>query len=324
MAAGIGNLAAPFPLAFAVAKLSVGGTNIAVADAGKASSTAKTIARPRDLRPWLLLPAVVAVFAVAIAPLLYALLTALQATPNGFEELRADPSLWEAARRTLVLASVALPIELVLGLALAGVLAKPMPGRRLFVTLLALPALAAPVLSGVTWRLLFDNDYGPVNHILSGISGSAVMTLWTEDPSFAYRAVLIADIWQWTPFMALLTLAALANVSREQREAAAINDAGPWRTFFSIVLPALLPAIAVAVLIRGLDLLRLFDVVWVLTRGGPDATTETLSVFAYLGLVEGTGDAGLAALAFTTLLSVTVIAALFVVFLGRDRRGVAA
>ncbi len=296
--------------------------NIAVADAGKASSTAaKTIARPRDLRPWLLLPAVAAVLAISIVPLLYALLLSLEAAPNGFEDLRADPSFWEAARRTLLLASIALPIELVLGLALAGLLAKPMPGRRLFVVLLALPALVAPAVSGVTWRLLFDNDYGPVNHILSAISGSAVMTLWTQDPSFAFRAVLIADIWQWTPFMFLLMFAALTNVSRGQREAAAINDAGPWRTFFRVVLPALLPAIVVAVLIRGLDLLRLFDVVWVLTRGGPEATTETLSVFVYLGLIEGGGTAGSAALAFTTLLSVTLLTALLVVYLGRNRQG---
>jgi ABC-type sugar transport system permease subunit len=106
--------------------------------------------------------------------------------------------------------------------------------------------------------------------------------LWTIKPSLVYVAILIAEIWQWTPFMFLLLLAALSGVDKSQLEAASIDGAGYWRTFRKIVLPAIWPVMVVAILIRGLDLFRLFDVVWALTKGGPGTMTETLSVFTYV------------------------------------------
>ena len=100
--------------------------------------------------------------------------------------------------------------------------------------------------------------------------------------NFVYSAILIAEIWQWTPFMFLILLAALSNVDKSQLEAAEIDGAGFARTFRNIVLPAIWPVMAIAILIRALDLFRLFDVVWALTRGGPGTRTETFSIYAYV------------------------------------------
>ena len=107
------------------------------------------------------------------------------------------------------------------------------------------------------------------------------MLLWVIKPHLAFWAILITEVWQWTPFMFIILLAALANVEREQLEAAEIDGAGRFRVFFRIVLPAIMPVLGIAVLIRALDLFRIFDAVWQLTRGGPGNKTETVSIFMY-------------------------------------------
>ena len=157
-----------------------------------------------------------------------------------------------------------------------------MPGRQVFVALLVLPVVISPIVAGAMWRLLFDNRFGPINQILGWITGQETTMLWTVNPGLVYPAILSAEIWQWTPFMFLLLLAALSNVDQSQLEAAAIDGAGFWRTFRKIVLPAIWPVMAIAVLIRALDLFRLFDVVWALTQGGPGTMTETISIYAYV------------------------------------------
>jgi multiple sugar transport system permease protein len=272
---------------------------------------------PRDVWPWLAVPALLAVLAIGVFPILYSLFHSLQQDPGGFHALLADPRFIEALRRTLLLAAIALPVELVLGLALACVFLGRMPGKHVFVALLALPALAAPVIGGSAWRILLDNDFGPVNQILGWITGAAVVVRWTANPDFVPAAILIADIWQWTPFMFVLLFAALSNVDRGQLTAAEIDDAGPWRTLLVVVLPAILPAIGIAVLVRAIDLLRLFDVVLALTRGGREA--GTISVFAYEKLGEAPETGGLTALAFATLLALSLPLTLVFSSAGRAR-----
>jgi multiple sugar transport system permease protein len=183
---------------------------------------------------------------------------------------------------TVLFLVIALPVELLLGLAMAYLFLERMPGKQVFVALLVLPVMISPIVAGATWRLLFDNRFGPINQILGWFSSEPVTILWTVDPNFVYSAILIAEIWQWTPFMFLILLAALSNVDKSQLEAAEIDGAGFARVFRNIVLPAIWPVMAIAILIRALDLFRLFDVVWALTRGGPGTRTETFSIYAYV------------------------------------------
>jgi multiple sugar transport system permease protein len=273
----------------------------------------------RNFKYLMILPAVLTILLIGLFPLIYSLVISFQNITMMDEDtsfqgllhyrtLLGDARFWQSLLHTLIFLAIALPVELVLGLALAYLFLDRMPGRQIFVALLVLPIVISPIVAGATWRLMFDNRFGPINQVLSWIAGKPVTILWIVDPDFVYPAILIAEVWQWTPFMFLLLLAALSNVDRSQLEAAEIDGAGFWRTFRKIVLPAIWPVMAIAILIRALDLFRLFDVVWALTRGGPGTMTETFSIYAYIAGFQQFDTSYTAAMAFVVivLLSVTV------------------
>jgi multiple sugar transport system permease protein len=184
---------------------------------------------------------------------------------------------------------------------------EKLPGRQVFIALLVLPVVVSPIVSGATWSLLFDHRFGPINQVIGWFTGDDTAILWTIKPNLVYPAIIAAEVWQWTPFMFLLLLAALANVDKSQLEAASIDGAGWWRTFFRIVLPAIWPVMAIAILIRGLDLFRLFDIVWALTRGGPGTMTETISMFTYVKGFQQFETSYTAAVAFLVIIMLSVV-----------------
>ena len=268
-------------------------------------------------------PSILVLLLIGLFPFAYLLVVSFQNITmmeydTGFVGLRNyallfhDPRLWQALLHTVIFIVVALPIELILGLALAQLFLDPLPGRPVFVALLVLPVVVSPIVSGATWSLMFDNRFGPINQIIGWIAGRQTTLLWTINPDLVYPAIITAEVWQWTPFMFLLLLAALSNVDSSQLEAAAIDGAGYWRTFWRIVLPAIWPVMAIAILIRVLDLFRLFDVVWALTKGGPGTRTETISIFTYVKGFQQFEISYTAAVALLiiVLLSVAVFAAL--------------
>lgn len=260
---------------------------------GDNSSRAGQTFGERGFKYMLVAPAIFVLLLVAIFPLVYLLTvsfqnitmtdvdTSFQGLLN-YRMLFQDTRLWEALGHTLIFIVIALPLELILGLLMAQLFLDKLPGRQIFIALLVLPVMVSPIVAGATWSLMFDNRFGPINQILGWLFDQDMVLLWTINPKLVYPAILVAEIWQWTPFMFLLLLAALANVDKSQMEAAAIDGAGYWRTFFKIVLPAIWPVMAIAILIRALDLFRLFDIVWALTRGGPGTSTETISIFTYV------------------------------------------
>ena len=201
---------------------------------------------------------------------------------KNYQQIFHDTRLWQALWHTIIFTVIALPIELLLGLAMAQLFLEKFPGRAVFIALLVMPTMIAPIVAGATWSLLFDHRFGPINQIIGWLAGKEQVLLWTINPDLVYPAILAAEVWQWTPFMFLLLLAALSNVDKSQLEAASIDGAGYWQTFRKIVLPAIWPVMAIALLIRGLDLFRLFDIVWALTKGGPGTSTETISIFTYV------------------------------------------
>ncbi len=186
-----------------------------------------------------------------------------------YRRLMGDARFWQSLVHTFVFLAIALPLELVLGLLLALLFLDRLPGKQIFIALLILPVVTSPIIAGATWRLLFDKRYGPINQIVSWFTGEPVTILWTVNPAYVYPAILLAEVWQWTPFMFLLLLAGLSNVDRSLQEAAEIDGAGFWQTFWFITLPIIKPVINHRLLIRGLDLFRLFDVIWALTRAAP-------------------------------------------------------
>ena len=208
---------------------------------------------------------------------------------------------------TFIITIIALPLELVLGLLMAQLFLERMPGRQIFVSLLVLPTVISPIVAGATWRLMFDNRYGPINQIIGWFAGKPMTILWTVNSNLVYPSIFNCEVWQWTPFMFLILLAALSNVDKSLTEAAEIDGAGYWRTFFKIVLPSIWPVMAIAILIRGLDLVRIFDVIWALTQGGPGTMTESISVYTYVQGFQQFETSYTAAIAFLVIALLTVI-----------------
>jgi len=275
-------------------------------------------ARERRFKFALIAPSIFVLLLIGVFPLVYLLVVSFQGitmTSNdmSFQGLRnyallfQDARLWQSLLHTLAFTAIALPIELLLGLLMAQLFIEHLPGRQIFVALLVLPVVLSPIVAGATWSLMFDNRFGPINQVISWIAGREITLLWTINPTLVYPAILVAEVWQWTPFMFLLLLAALSAVDKSQLEAAAIDGAGYWRTFRRIVLPAIWPVMAVAILIRTLDLFRLFDIVWVLTRGGPGTMTETLSIFTYVKGFQQFETSYTAAVALLIIVGLSVV-----------------
>lgn len=284
--------------------------------------TAEAIAAPtrapdRYFKYWVIAPAIFILLLVGLFPLIYSLVVSFQGltmtdvdysfTWNNYAYLFKDKRLWESLLHTLIITAIALPIELILGLAMAQLFLERMPGRQIFVSLLILPTVISPIVAGATWRLMFDHRYGPINQTIAWILGEEKVLLWNVSPNLVYPALLICEVWQWTPFMFLILLAALSNVDKSLTEAAEIDGAGFWRTFRKIVLPAIWPVMAIALLIRGLDLVRVFDIIWALTAGGPGTMTETISIYTYVQGFQQFETSYTAAIAFLVIVILTVI-----------------
>lgn len=280
--------------------------------------TAIAIHPDRNFRYWLLTPAVFLLLLIGLFPLIYSLVVSFMridmmdtdtsfAGLHNYAQLFKDKRLWESLLHTALITLIALPVELLLGLAMAYLFLEKMPGRQIFISLLVLPTIISPVVAGATWRLLFDNRFGPINQVLGWIAGHPVAALWTISPNLVYLAIIFCEIWQWTPFMFLILLAALSNVDRSLTEAAEIDGAGFIRTFFRIVLPAIWPVMAIAILIRGLDLVRIFDIIWALTSGGPGTMTETISIYAYTQGFRQFETSYTAAIAFLVIVILTIV-----------------
>ena len=206
----------------------------------------------RTLKYLLVAPAVFVILLIGLYPFINLLLTSVQNITmfdtdhsyNGFihyARLFEDKRLWESLLHTVLFAAVALPLELVFGFLLALLFLERLPFKQAFVAILLLPTVISPIVAGSAWRLLFDQRFGPVNQVIGWIAGSDVKLLWTVDPSLVWSAIMVAEVWQWTPFMFLLLLVALSNVDREQLESAQIDGASWWMIFRRIVLPAILP-----------------------------------------------------------------------------------
>ena len=266
----------------------------------------------------LIAPAVFVLLLIGLYPFIKLIVTSFQnitmfdnnTTYQGFvnyARLFDDSRLWESLLHTIIFTLIALPIELVLGYLLALLFLGKLPFKQTLIAIILLPTIISPIVAGSIWRVMFDQRFGPINQIIGWFAGGEVHLLWTVDPILVWPAILVAEVWQWTPFMFLLLLAALSNVDNEQLEAAQIDGATWWMTFRRIVLPAIMPVMFIAVLIRALDLFRVFDVIWTMTQGGPGTFTETISIYAYQMAFREFEISYSSAIAFLVILILTVI-----------------
>jgi multiple sugar transport system permease protein len=221
---------------------------------------------------------------------------------DNYAFLARDARFWGALARTSYFTVVSVGAELAIGLAFALLLHARTPLRTLLRTAVLVPWAIPTVVSARMWSFLFRHDDPAI--------GMALPTFdvdWLGTPGYAMHAAILVDVWKTTPFVALLLLAGLAGISPALYDSAAVDGASRSRTFFNVTLPLLRPAIMVTALLRALDAFRVFDVVYVLTEGGPANTTETLSVYAYKTMMRG-GDFGYgSALSVVTFLCVVAL-----------------
>lgn len=275
--------------------------------------------------PYLLIaPTVAVLFALSIYPLIYAVKTSFQ-TNNGakisldnFTRLFSDGFFFSAIAHTFVFAAIALTIEFLIGLSLALLLDSRLRGRNVFRALLLVPMMLPPVVVGVVWRLMLNSDFGAINGTLKGFGFDTTSLTWTASPKLAFLSIVIVDVWQWTPFMFLILLAGLQAIPSEPYEAALIDGSSAWQTFKNITLPLLKPAILIALLLRTMDLLRVFDSIFILTEGGPGFATETISLYIYRTAFRF-GDFGYAtAMSFVLLILTNIISVVYIRFLQKQ------
>jgi multiple sugar transport system permease protein len=251
-------------------------------------------ARASDRRfKWLLVaPAAVLILAISIYPLIFSIWVlfvnydfqipghAFVGLKN-FSQVVSDPvarySLWI----TVVLSVLNVTIEFLLGLAIAMALAKTFRGRGVIISILIVPLFISPVIVGQVWVLMLHNPFGPTNYLLGQLLGFDVTIKWLTQFPWNFVALVLADVWQWTPFMFVILLAGLTSIPPHVYEAAELDGVGPWLTFWNITIPFLAPMIFLAITFRLLDAVRLFDTIFIMTGGGPGTSTYSASFYLY-------------------------------------------
>ena len=198
---------------------------------------------------------------------------------DNYALIATDPTFWDAVRVTFLYVVATTGSELILGFALAIVLSRKLRGLGLVRTLLIIPMAMTPVVVGLTWRLLYTPPFGLVNYGASvvGLNLPPMLT----DPILAFVAVVLVDVWQWTPFMMLLVLAGLQSLPNEPFEAAVVDGASRFQVLRYLTIPMLKGIVLVALIFRGIDAFDTFDTIYVLTLGGPGTATQTLTMFDF-------------------------------------------
>lgn len=211
------------------------------------------------------------------------LVTGLAAVPNGganWARLAQDPRFWQDALQTLRFAGVSVALELALGLAMALILHRPSPGRGLLRALVLIPWALPGTVMALGWRWILNDPYGPINGLIQALGGPTLAFLAT--PSTTWLLTVLADVWKTTPFVAILLLAGLQTIPRDLEEALRLEGAGAWTLLRRLQWPLLAPYVRLAVLFRLAQALGVFDLIQLLTGGGPAGSTESLALYAYL------------------------------------------
>jgi multiple sugar transport system permease protein len=271
-----------------------------MSDSTTISTPLASLARARSSKrsdwqfKWLLVaPAGVLILAISIYPLLFSVWVlfvnydfqipghAFVGLKN-FKQVIADPvavySLWVTVMLTV--ANVA--VEFLIGLGLALAMVKTFRGRGLIISILIVPLFISPVIVGQAWAMLLQRPFGPTNYLLGLLLGHEVTINWLTQWPWNFVALIMADVWQWTPFIFVILLAGLTSIPPHVYEAAEIDGVGPWDTFWYITVPYIAPMMLLAVTFRLLDAIKLFDTIFVMTAGGPGTQTYTASYYLYV------------------------------------------
>lgn len=286
----------------------------------------------RDRRiAWILVaPSLVIILGVALYPILNTFYLSFFEAPSGinlpktfvglgnYRSLLTDPTFWATIGRTLYFTLMSVGLELVLGLAIAQLIQAHPPGWRFLRISLIIPWAVPTIVNGAMWRWIYSADFGALNGILQQLGIITHYQVWLIKPAWAMNLVILADLWHVLPFAALIFQAALAALPEELDEAAEVDGATAWQRFLYIRLPQLRPAILVVLIVRTVEAFRVFDIVYMITRGGPAFGTVTITYLTYLEtFAYGKLGSG-AALSFLISLFTLIMAMIYIRFLYRQ------
>jgi multiple sugar transport system permease protein len=240
----------------------------------------------------LITPAMILILIFALIPLAYAINVSFRfadlTSPRGVAEFVGlanyhfalnDPFFWSSVQRTLFFAIFAVAVEMILGVAIAFLLNDIKWFRGLTRSLIILPLAASPFAVGLIWRYMYHPDFGVFNFLVSRVG--IPEQNWLGNSSIAMASVIAFDVWQWTPFVILITLAGLQSLPKEPFEAAALDGASRWRVLRTLTFPMLAPVLTLVLVLRTVDAVRLYDAIVSLTGGGPGTTTEVVTFYLY-------------------------------------------
>ena len=236
---------------------------------------------------------------------------------DNYWEALSSGGFWSAVWRTVLVTVIAVTVEFVVGLVLAFLFLREFRGRGLLMVVFLLPMMVVPAVAGFIFYMIFQTD-GPVNaaatfafHDVLSVTGP-IHVQWLSDPDIAIYSVIMADIWQWTPLMFLIFLSGLVALPEDQMNQARILGAGFWHQLRHLILPMMKPIILIALIIRTIEVFKIFDSAWLLTRGGPGDATTTISVYLYRQITDNYryGYASAAAIIVLIMVSAAAIRAI--------------
>lgn len=289
--------------------------------------------RKRRVAILFVLPATLTLLAITIFPLIYELRLSFMSwelavgaeakfigLKNFATILTKDMRFWSSLKVTSVFMTIGVAVQLILGTGIALLLNRMGRLRTLLVSLFLISVMIAPVVAGFQFRMIYHDQFGPLNYVIEVLTfGRWRGKAWIADPKVALFAILMVDVWQWTPFLMLIVLAGLQSIPVEMYEAAEVDGASFWQRFWRIVLPQLLPVIVIGILIRVMDTFKLFDIIYLVTGGGPGNITETISFYTYKQGFKFFSLGYTAAMAFLQLIVIILISQLFLKFQKRQR-----
>ena len=263
------------------------------AGVGRRAARARTWSAWSDRHfKWLLVaPAIALILALTVYPLAYSVWVAFVNFDfqipghafvglQNFEYVVEDPIARWSLLTTAFLSVSSVALEFLLGLGLAIAMTRTFAGRGVIMLILIVPLFVSPVVVGQIWSLILQKPYGPFDYLVGQLFGPTEVSWLTGSP-WKFLSLIVADVWQWTPFMFVILLAGLTSVSPELYEAAELDGVSRWQIFWNITLPQIAPLILIAITFRLLDAVKLFDIIFIMTGGGPGTSTYTTSFYLY-------------------------------------------
>jgi len=241
---------------------------------------------------------------------------------RNYTKILSDPNVWKYFTTTAYFVVLAVAAQFVIGFGLALLLNREFKGKGTVTTLILIPMMLSPVVVGLFWRFILDPSWGLMNYLLSllpGFSSKAQGIIWLTKPKMALFSLVIIDTWMWSPFMMLLSLAGLSAIPKYLYEAAEIDRASTWFKFRHITFPLVAPLLLIALLFRTMDAFKLFDLVYIVTEGGPGTATETVSMSLYRQAFRNWNTGESCALAYVLLIVIIALSNIYIKYLNKAK-----